>query len=615
MRAIFGKSPIFLVMRTGWQYAGRYRPVMIVYLIMFALSQAVVLAEPYVIGKLLNSVQINVGDSANSAKLWHDVCYYASVYFLLEAAVWLFHGPGRVMERAVAYNIRVNYKRHLVKLLTDMPLQWHRDHHSGESIDKVNRASNALMQFFENGCEVSYMLFRFIGAQIILFWFMPAAGWLAFATTLVTVLTVYVFDRYLFKQYKMLNKFENRVTAAIQDYLTNIGSVITLRLENRVLGEVQTRLMAAYSLFKKNSCIAEFKWFLTNMFIAALISSILVWYVHDALVRHQAILAGTFFTLFEYLRRIGDSFFNFTYICGTVVSQTADVQSAETIIDSFAAVPAITVSDLPKEWRTIDISGLNFRYEDEQHREHHLDDVSIRLEKGKSIAFVGESGSGKSTLLSLLRGVQKADRVEVKCDGVPLPGKLAHLSSATTLIPQNPELFTDTIRSNVTFGLEANESELLRAIALAQFSTTLERLPKGLDTNIAEKGVNLSGGEKQRLALARGLFFARDCDILLMDEPTSSVDTLNERLIYSNVLKSYADKCIVSSIHKLHLLDMFDYIYLFANGRLVEHGPLRALLGQNGVLCEMYAAYQLSHASDSDLLESDVDADIVSSTS
>jgi len=593
MQAGFDKNPIILVMRTGWQYAGRYRAAMVAYLAMFAIAQAISLAEPYVIGKLLNSVQINI--QAASGKLWHDVCFYVTIYFLLQAGFWLFHGPGRVIERIVAYHIKVNYKRQLVKLVTSMPMQWHREHHSGESIDKINRASNALNDFFAKGFEAAYMLFRFIGAQIILYCFMPSAGWIAIAITIITVAVVIVFDRHLFQQYKALNKFENRVTAAVQDYLTNISSVITLRLENRILRELQTRLMAALSLFTKNAVLNEVKWFLTNMFIVSLISFILIWYVHSKLVIHQQILAGTFFTLFEYLRRIGDSFFNFSDICGTVVSQTADVQGAESIIESSNEIRSIVQCELPEKWKTIDIINLHFRYEDEEHREHHLDDVSLRLERGKSIALVGESGSGKSTLLSLLRGIQIADDVEVRCDGVHLPHKLRHLSGVTTLIPQSPELFADTIRFNVTFGLEADEAELTKAIALAQFDAVLERLPKGLDSNIAEKGVNLSGGEKQRLALARGLFFARDSEILLLDEPTSSVDTLNERLIYTNVLNTYSDKCIVSSIHKLHLLDMFDYIYLFTDGRVVEEGQVRELLDRDGALAKMYAAYQLAH--------------------
>jgi ABC-type multidrug transport system fused ATPase/permease subunit len=123
---------------------------------------------------------------------------------------------------------------------------------------------------------------------------------------------------------------------------------------------------------------------------------------------------------------------------------------------------------------------------------------------------------------------------------------------------------------------------------------------QGVDTNIAEKGVNLSGGEKQRLALARGLFFARDSQLILLDEPTSSVDTYNERLIYTSVLSKFKDKCLVSSIHKLHLLDLFDRIYVLEGGKVVESGDFYQLLKRNGALARMWKHYQVGsgdHAS------------------
>src|SRR5262249_23507689 len=224
-----------------------------------------------------------------------------------------------------------------------------------------------------------------------------------------------------------------------------------------------------------------------------------------------------------------------------------------------------------------------------QQRVHHLEDVSIRLERGKSIALVGESGSGKSTLLSLLRGIQSAEQVIVACDGKISPDKLKHLNGRTTLVPQDPEIFADTIRFNITFGMEANESEIMRTAKLARFDSVLERLPAGLETNMAEKGVNLSGGEKQRLALARGIYFAQDSDIVLLDEPTSSVDIYNERIIYQNLLTEFADKCVVSSVHRLHLLEMLDYIYVLSNGKVVEHGEFAPLLAGHGVLADLWA--------------------------
>jgi ABC-type multidrug transport system fused ATPase/permease subunit len=184
--------------------------------------------------------------------------------------------------------------------------------------------------------------------------------------------------------------------------------------------------------------------------------------------------------------------------------------------------------------------------------------------------------------------VQYTDNARLKRDGVELPGALKCLHGCTTLMPQDPEIFADTIRFNITFGVEADEKDVQEAVRLARFDNVLARLPAGLETNIAEKGINLSGGEKQRLALARGIFFAQDSDIVLLDEPTSSVDQQNEHIIYENLLKTFKQKCIISAVHKLHLLDMFDYIYVFDDGRIVEHGNLQTLLNKNGRLAELW---------------------------
>jgi ABC-type multidrug transport system fused ATPase/permease subunit len=102
----------------------------------------------------------------------------------------------------------------------------------------------------------------------------------------------------------------------------------------------------------------------------------------------------------------------------------------------------------------------------------------------------------------------------------------------------------------------------------------IARCPQGLETNVLEKGVSLSGGEKQRLALARGLLAAKNSDILLMDEPTSSVDTVNESKIYDAVFNQFKGKTIISALHRLHLLKKFDYIYIFDKGSIVAEGTL-----------------------------------------
>jgi len=584
------KNPIVSLISTGWTYAGKRRHLILIYLGMFAMSQALSLAEPYVVGKLLNCVQVSAtGGFKNGTALLHQIYFYLGLLFATQVGFWAFHGPGRLIERFVAYHIKADYKQHMFKIVTALPLQWHRSHHSGDSIDKINKASNALSLFYDSTFEVSYMIFCLIGTQIILFCFMPLAGAAAFITSCVSIAVILTFDKFLIKIYKQLNLYDNRVASAVHDYVTNIISVITLRLENRVIVEIRRRLMTALPLFNKSNLLNETKWCLTTVLISLMVVSVLAVYATSCINSKQVLMTGTFFTLFEYLRRLGDCFYNFAYLYGTTVSQAADVEGAQPLFDSFRELSEASAKfELPRSWSTISVRDLNFTYSDERHRTHHLENVALTLSKGKAIAFVGQSGSGKSTLLNLLRGMQQADHVEVECDGQVLPGKLHHLAEITTLLPQDPEIFADTIKFNITFGLDADDEQIERAIEIARFKPVLARLPERLETNIAEKGVNLSGGEKQRLALARGMFFARESDILLLDEPTSSVDSHNERVIYANMLKEFSNKCIISSIHKLHLLDMFDEIYFFDDGRLIEQGDLNSLISANGPFAALW---------------------------
>ena len=126
-------------------------------------------------------------------------------------------------------------------------------------------------------------------------------------------------------------------------------------------------------------------------------------------------------------------------------------------------------------------------------------------------------------------------------------------------------------------GIPIKKEDIDDVVSMAQFGNVVERLEKGLETNVLEKGVSLSGGEKQRLALARGLLAARKSEIVLLDEPTSSVDNLNEMNIYSKVFREFKYKTILSSVHRLHLLKMFDYIYMFEKGKVVAEGTLEEI--------------------------------------
>jgi ATP-binding cassette, subfamily B, bacterial len=577
----------------GWQHAGSQRKLMVLYVLMYVCSQAIALTEPWVLGTMLNVVQTDIS-SGQTALLLTDIQRYLGYYFLIQLGVWSFHAPARIIERCTAFTIANRYKGSLFHCLTQLPLSWHQQHHSGKSIDNVNRATGAISGFFQNGFDLIYMVLRLCGTLVVLYTFMPLAAGTCITMTVLAFFVVTLVDRVLNKQYADLNKLETTLASAVQDYLTNIISVITLRLEGCSAQEVDKRMEARRSLFTSTAALNEAKWFGSATFIAFMVVLVMYCYARTTVAAGAPLLAGTFFALFEYLRRIGDSFYRFTAYYGVVARQSVDVQSAEPILAAYeAALPRPEQAILPAGWKKLSITGLSFSYEDAERKTHHLQDVFMDLELGKTIALVGPSGSGKSTLLSLLRGLQSSAVAEVSVDGTRLEHGLRHLSDATALMPQNPEIFADTIGFNITFGQVASSEEIMECVRSARFEEVLARLPSGLDTNIAEKGVNLSGGERQRLALARGIFFARRRNIILLDEPTSSVDTQNERMIYGGLLQQYKERCVVSAIHKLHLLEMFDVIYVLENGRVVAHGDFKTLTADGGALAAAWEAYQM----------------------
>lgn len=345
--------------------------------------------------------------------------------------------------------------------------------------------------------------------------------------------------------------------------------------------------MHIYPAFRKNTLINEWKWFVTDMMVGLIYVVVIVGYVWQHWVPGEVFLLGGLVTLAGYVERFTSVFHNVAYLYTDVVRYATDVKTALVIPAAYEAhhLPE-SQGTLPEDWKTIDIRGLSFHHHTELINTATpfkftagLNQINIHLERGKRIALVGESGSGKSTLLAILRGLYPPEPgYGIRINGTDQPEGIAVLSEHVTLFPQEPEIFENTIEYNITLGLSHTEEEINRICRQVHFTEVIEQLPKGLQSNIVEKGVNLSGGQKQRLALARGLFAARESEIVLLDEPTSSIDPKTELKIYHQLFQEFSDKVIVSSLHRLHLLKHFDYIYVMEKGDIVAEGKLESLL-------------------------------------
>ena len=247
--------------------------------------------------------------------------------------------------------------------------------------------------------------------------------------------------------------------------------------------------------------------------------------------------------------------------------------------------------DWARQWHGITIDHLIFQHEGGAGREEMFNRIQLTIKRGDKIALIGASGGGKSTLLNLLRGLYVADNVHLTIDAVTFRS-LEPLQAITTLIPQDPEIFENTIEFNITMDVETAPEEIERVVKLAGFSDVLAKLPAGLKTDIREKGLNLSVGQKQRLALARGLFAARYSSLIMMDEPTSSVDLATEKEILSGVIANFSEAAMIVSLHRLHLLPKFDRIIMLTNGEIAASGTTDELLNNPGPVRDLWLAYQ-----------------------
>lgn len=478
-----------------------------------------------------------------------------------------------------------------------LPVKWHHDHHSGSIISRIRKAYEALKEFFQNGFMFFYSLVKFIVSFIAMMAFSPLFGIIGLVIAIIAIRIIFNFDKPLIRYWHETNEREHIVSSTLFDSLSNINTVITLRLQDQMKSGLLKQIQNVWPWFKKNITLNEWKWFVADTLVALVYVIAVGGYLYQNYKPGEVFLVGGLVTLVSFVNQFTSVFHDFAWQYNSIVIHNTDVCAVDNIRQAYSQLNKDSETmDLPNGWNSISISSLNYSHEiqdlinENKKKTHDLHDISISLTKGQRIAIIGESGGGKSTLLSVLRGLYPA-MPGVQCsvdDRASID--LAATHHSVTLFPQDPEIFENTIRYNITMGLDYSDDDIKQACDTVSFQEVVDQLPNQLESNIKEKGVNLSGGQKQRLALARGILAAKDSDIILMDEPTSSVDPKTELIVYKRLFDLFKNKVMVSALHRIHLLDYFDYIYVMQDGKIVEEGSL-AHLNQSGKIYKELAKH------------------------
>lgn len=233
--------------------------------------------------------------------------------------------------------------------------------------------------------------------------------------------------------------------------------------------------------------------------------------------------------------------------------------------------------------KAISLRNITFTYDEYP----VLQNFSIDIKKGQTVALVGQSGSGKSTIANLLTRFYDIEQGEILIDGLSIKNISLHsLRNLMGLVTQDSILFNDTIRANISLGKQnATEDELWEALRIANAEDFVKQLPLGLDTSIGDAGGKLSGGQKQRLSIARAVL--KNPPIMVLDEATSALDTESERLVQEALEKMMQNRTSVVIAHRLSTIQKADLICVMHQGQIIEQGTHESLLAKDGMYAKL----------------------------
>lgn len=575
-----GKGILFLYQEL-WRLAHGQRARLLAAMALLVGAQCALLAVPYLAGLAINALQ------AQGAAGLRDAGQWLLLVLGVTAGSWLLHGPGRILERNVALTIRERISAGLVARLLQLPLSWHEAHHSAATAHRVQQSSHALSAFAQSQFIYLNSVVRLLGPVIALWVLEPLVGIAAVVGFCVICLSVIGFDRAMIRLAHTENDAERHYAASLIDSLGNSTTLFALRQSRGVMRLLQRRLQAIFAPLKRSILLNEAKWCTVDIASRALSCALVALFawsstrVAPGSMAQKTLLLGSLYMVWEYAVQASGVISAVASHFQTFARQQADYSSADAIRDAATEHEGAPES-AAASWQRCEIRDLTFRHATAA--SPTLDRVSITLERGKRYALIGTSGSGKSSLLRVLAGLYRAEHMMLNRDGAAVvsPAQAARfLRASATLIPQDAEVFEGTLAENLgmceSVGGEPSAQCYRGALDVACVSDFIAADESCLHAAIAERAANWSGGQRARVALARGVLAAQGSSLVLLDEPTASLDPRTEAQVYDNLFAEFGAAALVSSVHRLNLLDRFDEIIVMQAGRVVAQGSLADL--------------------------------------
>jgi len=564
-----------------WPRVRPHRRALVLAALALLVSAAIGLGFPLVVGWLLDAAFVQQNRAVLDRVALGLIGLFLVQAFLNYAQTYLLSATG---ERAVA-----GLREELFAKLLDMPPGFFADRKTGELTSRLTTDIGLLQGVLSHQiAEFSRQILALVGGIALLTWIQPRLTLTALGVVPIVVGSALFFGRRL---RRMSTGVQDRVadaTAVAEEAFSQIRTVQSFVQEPaeraRYGGMIARVVEAALTRAQIRGVFFGAITFCTFSGI------VIVLWQGGRLVLNGSLTAGTLVSFLLYTVTIAAavgalaSFFsNYQESVGAAERVFQILEAKSQVSDPPVPVPLPT----PVRGR-VEFDRVSFRYLDHPEAPWALREVSLNLSPGEVVAVVGPSGAGKTTLVSLLPRFWDVAEGAIRLDGIDVRQlRLRELRGAVGIVPQEPALFSGTVRENIAYARpEATEADVERAARAAHAHEFVERLPAGYDTIVGERGVKLSGGQRQRIAIARAVL--KDPAVLVLDEATSSLDTESERLVEDALERLLVGRTTLIIAHRLSTVRRADRLVVLDHGRLVEHGTHAGLLARGGLYARLY---------------------------
>jgi len=554
------------------------------------------LVDPILLGKLINRAADYLKDSTQYTQerffnsfSWNDM----GVWFILVCSISVAM-VSRIAKNFQDYFLNVVIQKFGAKVFTDglqqamkLPYQEFEDQRSGETLSVLTKVRADVEKFMINFINILFgviigVIFVFVYAAIFINWRIPVAYFIGVAVlTFVTNI--------LSKKIKVIQKEIVGQTTALAgsttESLRNIELVKSLGLTHQEVERLNRNTYKILGLeltkVKRIRSISFTQGTMVNT-LRQVILFILMWLIFQKDMDAGQLVTMQIFSFFVFgpLQEIGNILLSYR-------EAEASLQNSHNLMQK---TPEREPANPLPLGRIETLSFRNVSFKHQTASQKAINNISFNTRRGETLAFVGPSGSGKSTLMKLLVGLYRPQEGKILYNNLDENSlRFDDLRNQIGFVTQDTNLFSGTIRENLLFvNPAATEEDVLEALTKASCLNLLARAEKGLDTMIGEGGLKLSGGEKQRLSIARALL--RKPKLLLFDEATSALDSITEEEITNTIrdISSDGDQITILIAHRLSTIMHADRIYVLEKGDIVETGTHEELLEEKGLYYAMW---------------------------